>query len=411
LPHTKEFSSEVANTWFNTLTEVVKAKPFFSPQAIRIFAYSGMALYESVVPGMPSHQSFLKGFTGSTVEVDKKKDYYWPACANAAIARIAGKIIQTYPAPDLSLVKKVEDSILKSFPSHLSAEQLEASIEFGTMVADLVFEWSMKDGTFNPDGTVASCSPYIPSGLAGSWQPTPPGFLPAAGACQGKLRTFFPEMIHYVLPEPYPEYSTVPGSEFHVAAEEVYLNNLVISDDERLQFENWRDVATYYVPLSHMLRIATSIIKKENVNLEDASLLYFKMTIASYDAVISVFHAKFTYALIRPVTYIRSVQGKPTWLSLPVTPQTPSYPDEMAATAASVEILESYFGKNYAFTDSTNKKLLKEWHYNSLDAMLTDIEEARVSGGTNFRFSTQAGIGQGRFVGEIVNFLPFPRNP
>jgi hypothetical protein len=149
------------------------------------------------------------------------------------------------------------------------------------------------------------------------------------------------------------------------------------------------------------------IIKKENVNLEDASLLYFKMTIASYDAVISVFHAKFTYALIRPVTYIRSVQGKPTWLSLPVTPQTPSYPDEMAATAASVEILESYFGKNYAFTDSTNKKLLKEWHYNSLDAMLTDIEEARVSGGTNFRFSMQAGIWQGRFVERSLIFYLF----
>jgi hypothetical protein len=118
-----------------------------------------MALYESVVPECHHIRVCSRGSRVVSVEFDKKKDYYWPACANAAIARVAAKIIQTYPAPDLTLVNKVEDSILKSFPSHLSAEQLEASIEFGTMVADLVFEWSMKDGTFNPDGTVTSCPP------------------------------------------------------------------------------------------------------------------------------------------------------------------------------------------------------------------------------------------------------------
>jgi hypothetical protein len=407
LPHTKQYAADVANAWFTTLTEVVKAKPYFSPQAIRIFAYSGLALYESVLPGMPSRQSLLERYTGSFIEIDKKKDYYWPACANAAIHRISSRIMQTYATPNLTLVNKVEDSIRQGFPAQLSPEQLQESIDFGTKVADLIFEWSLKDGTYNPDGTFAQCPPYVPNGVPGSWQPTPPAFLPAAGACQGKLRTFTWGTGTPVISEPPPSYSTDPASAFYLAADEVYQNNIALTDDERKQFENWRDINTYYIPVSHIIRIAANIFKKEKVDLETASVLYLKMTFASHDAIVSVFNEKFKYALIRPVTYIRSVLGKSTWLSLPITPQTPSYPDEMAATAASVSILESHFGHQYAFTDSTHKQILGEWKYKSFSAMLTDIEEARVSGGTTFRFCAKAGIKHGRTVGEVVGLISY----
>jgi hypothetical protein len=35
--------------------------------------------------------------------------------------------------------------------------------------------------------------------------------------------------------------------------------------------------------------------------------------------------------------------------------------------------------------------------------------EARISGGTAFRFSVEAGLLQGYFVGEMVNALPFKK--
>lgn len=407
LPHTKAYPSDIANVWFNTLTEVVKAKPYFSSQAIRIFAYSGLALYESVVPGMPSRPSYLRSFTGSGVEVNKKKDYFWPACANAAVFRVASRIMSAYPSPDLRLLVRVEDSIRRSFPKGLSDEQLQASIDFGNKVADLIFDWSMKDGSFNASGGIAECPPYIPGSEAGSWQPTPPGFFSAAGACQGSLRSFT-KGITELLPKPHPVYSVDKGSAFYRAAEEVYSRNQKITEDEKQQFENWRDNNTYYIPVSHPLRIAAALMDKEEVNLEDASLLYLKMTVASHDAVIAAFHAKYVYKLIRPVTYIRSVLGHSNWLSRPITPQTPSYPDEMAATAASVRVLEGFFGQNYSFTDSTNKRQIgKEWRYNSFDSMLGSIVEARVSAGTTFRFCGEEGISLGRKVGETVERLPF----
>ena len=57
VPHTKQYSSAVATAWFVLLTDIVKTKPYGNPPSLRIFPYSGMALYESVVPGMPSYHS------------------------------------------------------------------------------------------------------------------------------------------------------------------------------------------------------------------------------------------------------------------------------------------------------------------------------------------------------------------
>ncbi|ULQ55472.1 vanadium-dependent haloperoxidase [Flavihumibacter rivuli] len=409
LPHTKQYPAEVATEWFMLLTEISRTKPYFSPQSLRIFSYSGMALYESVVPGMPSYQSMYHYFTGNTIMVDKKKDYYWPAAANAAIARIASKIMENYPAPNLSAVQALESTFNTRFQSEASPERLQFSREFGSYVADLIYEWSKTDGTLNADGSLAVCPPYTPLGGPGNWVPTPPFFLPVAGACQGNLNTYIPNIANTVLAPPPPAYSTDPGSAFYQAALETATSRNNISTDETNQFNNWRDIAPNYNPLAHMLRISTQIMVKEGLNLEDAATLYAKQTIAGSDAIIAVFKSKFHYSLLRPVTYIRNVLGQGTWSSLPNTPQTPSYPDEMSATASSVAILENYFGTNYSFVDDIHKATHGEWTYTSFDQMLEDIVQARVSGGTTFRFAGDAGINQGRLVGNMVDQLPFKK--
>ena len=409
LPHTKKFEADVATEWFTLLTEIIRTKPYFNPQTLRIFSYSGIALYESVVPGMPSHQSIYKHLTGNTIEFDKKKEYYWPACANAAIARISSRIMQDYPAPDLTAVEALEANLNSNYQSMVSPEQLELSIEFGRYVADIIYEWSKTDGTFNPDGTLKACPTYVPVERPGKWVPTPPGFLPVAGACQGSLRTFIPNIVNSALVPPHPEYSTDPASDFYQAAKETYEARNNITDDETRQFNNWRDLNPNYIPLSHTLRISTNIMIKEKVNLEDAATLYVKLNMAASDAIGAVFYSKFHYFLMRPVTYIRGVMGYSTWISLPNTPQTPSYPDEVAATASSIAILEEYFGENYAFVDDVHKTTHGEWSYSSFDEMLENIVQARVSGGTIFRFGGEAGVTQGSLVGNAIDKLPFKK--
>jgi len=95
--HTKKYDAVVATSWYNLLTGITRKTPYNPPQTARIFAYTGLALYESVVPGMPSHQSVFKQFSGNAITFEKKKDYYWPACANAALARIVTKWFAIIP--------------------------------------------------------------------------------------------------------------------------------------------------------------------------------------------------------------------------------------------------------------------------------------------------------------------------
>jgi hypothetical protein len=412
LSHTKQYNADVATAWFHLLTTITRVTPYAPPPTARIFAYSGMALYESVVPGMPSYQSMYTYLTGNAITVDKKKDYYWPAAANAALARIASRLLANYTAtPNLTGIQELENNFNSQFQSQVGTDKLEFSKEFGKYVADIIYDWSKTDGTLTPVGALAGCPPYIPLGGPGNWVPTPPGLFPAAGACQGTLRTFVPGIVNVSMPPPAPSFSTVPGSVFYNAAVQVYQNVLNVSPRDLVISQAWRDLlGTNYNTPSHMFKLSAQIIDKENLDLEKAAEIFAKEGIANFDAIASAIHAKFHYALLRPVTYVRNVLGFSSWNSVYPTPQHPAYPAVAPAAAGSaVVILEKAFGTNYAFSDTTQKALYGTWNYASFNELLTDVGRSRSHNGLNFQFAVDEGIIQGRMVGEIVNQLPFKK--
>lgn len=412
LLHTRQYSAEVATAWYDLLTGITRVTPYFPAPTTRLFAYTGMALYESVVPGMPSYQSMYTYRTGKVIAYDKKKDYYWPAAANAAIARVSARLLANNGTPPkLAWIQQLEATMNHRFATLITAEQLQQSTDFGHLVADAIYDWSTTDGTLNPDGTPAACPRYSPLGTPGSWVPTPPGFLPASGACQGSLRTFLPGIVVTARPPAPLPYSTDPASAFYQAAKEVYdlRNNLSRSDS--LIAENWRDLYGYgYNTPAHLLKLTTTIIDKEGMNLEDASVLYAREGMAMFDAIATSIGAKFYYSVLRPITYIRTVMGHPTWTTLFPTPQHPSYPAVApGATGASVAVLEAVLGTSYAFIDSTQAALYGTWSHSSLDHLLQDVEKSRTHSGLNFRFSAEQGAATGRQIGTLVNALPFKK--
>ncbi len=212
------------------------------------------------------------------------------------------------------------------------------------------------------------------------------------------------------MPPPHPVYSTDPASDFYQAANEIYQISLHLTSDDIRLVNNWRDiVGTNYNQSSHMLKLTTDIIKKEKINLEDASVLFAKQTIAAFDAIVAASKAKFHYSLLRPITYIRNVMGYSSWNAVYNTPQLPAYPSYQSLQASSVAILENFFGKNYALVDSVHQSLYGSWSYASLTELLQDIGKSNIQSGTDFRFSVNAGINQGLVLGQIVDQLPFKK--
>lgn len=406
LPHTKQYSGEVANSWFSLLSDLSKDTPYVPPQAARLFAYSGMSLYEAVVPGMPSYQSMYTYLTGNVIEVGKKKDYYWPASANAAMARLATLLLSDYPQPvNLQAIQDLESNFNTEFLASISAEKLAYSQEYGRDVADAIYEWSTTDGTFSP------CDPHIPTGEPGSWQPTPPDYYPAAGVCQGDLRTFVPGIVDYAMPPAPPAYSEDPTSDFYKMNEKVYLISQNLTPEDVLISHTWEDIffTNYNVP-SHMIKLTTKIASEEGVNLEDGAVLYAQEGMAMFDAIITAVGAKYEYTLLRPVTYIENVMGHVGWVGVYPAPQHPSYPSVApSAAGAVVEILEQTFGTSYHFVDDTQEDVYGSWTYDSFDDMLKDVGLSRTLSGINYQFSVDAGMTLGRVVGEKVSSLPFKK--
>jgi len=416
LPHTKQFNAEVATTWYTLLTRISRYTPFQPPPTIRLFAYSGLALYESVVPGMPSYRSAYTLFSGNTIPFDgEQRQYYWPAAANAALARIVSKLLADYPNPNLaanlSAVQQLEAYHVNQFITAASAEQLQNSVSYGRLAADIIYNWSKTDGTFNAGGTLALCPPYVPVGGPGNWVPTPPGFFAAAGACQGSLRTFITGITTSTLPPAPPAYSVTPGSAFDNMMNEVYQLKQHATPNDVLNGEVWRDlVGTNYNTPAHMVQLSVNIVNKENLNLEDASVLFAKEGISLFDAIAAVFYAKYQYSLMRPLTYIRNTLGYTTWDSQYPTIAHPSYPSVAPAAAASVAaILEHYLGTSYNFIDSTQQNLYGNWPYSSLSQLVENVGRSRTHTGLNFPLAVTTGISQGRAVASQVLNLPFKK--
>src|SRR5688572_30905536 len=87
---TNTYSSDVVLRWMEMQLELIRtSSPFIGGlPTSRPFAYASIALYESVVPGMPAYRSLYGQLTDMPAMPKTLPGfaYHWPACANAALA-------------------------------------------------------------------------------------------------------------------------------------------------------------------------------------------------------------------------------------------------------------------------------------------------------------------------------------
>jgi membrane-associated phospholipid phosphatase len=171
----------------------------------------------------------------------------------------------------------------------------------------------------------------------------------------------------------------------------------------------WRDVPGVTSP-GHWESVLLQVLEKDGSMLDKAAVAYAFSGIAGNDALISNFKAKYFYHLVRPVTYIRTVLGHPTWSSLLTTPGHPEYPSAHAAlSAATAEALTIIFGENYSLTDHTYDYFpMATRTYSSLRAIGEDAGNSRLYAGIHYQPSIDVGFWQGTTVAKnILNKLKF----
>ena len=352
---TESYAPDVAVAWMNLQMKLNKTTAGFNPfVGDRTFGYSGLALYESVEPGIPDCQPIvtqLSGFSTSSLPQIKKGRYYWPASANAAMALITKDLFANTTPANFTTIDSLEAAFTQQFQSKATARELQNSVDFGQAVASAIFEWSKTDGgdqayLHNTDPT------YVPPVGPGLWIPTPTKFAAPALPHWGDNRSFIPNVASLSQPGAPTAYSEDPESAFYQMVNDLYQQSLTLTHADSLTAKFWGDIPGNFNAPSHATSILTQLIVLNKLDLGAAAIAYAKHGIAMSDASISVFKTKYTYNLLRPITYIRDVMGHTTWNTVIPTPSHPDYtPAHAVASAAVATVLDEIFGYNYSFTD------------------------------------------------------------
>ena len=405
---TNAYSQEVAIRWIDMQLELMRtSSPFIGglPPS-RVFAYAGIALYESVVPGMPAYQSLSGQLTGMPVmpAIVKGLSYHWPACAHAALATMNRNFFPNASDGSKVAMNALEEELNTMYKTEAGEEVFQRSIKFGKAIAQLIFDWSKTDGYDQAN------APYAPPVGPGLWSPTPPAFAPAFGPYWGNNRLFVAGSLDGAAPDAPPVYSTDPASDYYRMVKEVYDISQTLTADQTALALFYRDNPGFGD--GHYLSIVKQVLKKENSKLDFTAMVLAKTGIACVDAGIGCWKTKFKYNQQRPIKYIREVLGHPEWNTLFDTPPFPDFPSGHSTIAGAFgEVLKTFFGSNYHFIDHSYDYLgMVPRSYRSFDELAKEIGDSRVYAGIHYRYSCERGCDQGRKIGQnIVTKLNFKR--
>lgn len=400
-------SGSLVTDWYTLQLDIIRKSDPSIPNGviIRAFGYTGMGLYEAVRPGIEKSVSLsdLINQMPPMPQSEEDSNYSWPISANAAVAKL---VAYFYPPAVVALNKSRLDSIENAnndqLKENLDAEVFSRSQAFGRSIADAIIAWS------TTDNAVLSNTGYVPPVFPGAWVPTPPLFANAATPYYGNTRPLLQENLQSVSPPLGIEYSEEKGCDFYNMVKDIYDLSKNMTEDQRNAALFWNDlgVGIGVSPAGHAVSILIQVLEKKNCNLETAAIAFAKTGMAQYDALIVCWKSKYTYNLLRPVSYIQKVID-PSWMPLIPTPPHPEYPGAHSfITGAFMRTMTGLFGENYAFTDYTyGSRFGGPRTYSSFDAIAEETGESRRYGGIHYTPSTIAGLKYGREVGSRINDL------
>ena len=137
------FTSEVVIKWMNMQLRLMRTATGIPNNTFtRPYGYSGIALYEAVVHGMPAYQSLegqLNGLSGLP-QTGHGLAYYWPGSANAALAYINKNMFPATSDANKNAIDSLENALNTQYQGEADVETINRSIAFGKAVAQKVFE-------------------------------------------------------------------------------------------------------------------------------------------------------------------------------------------------------------------------------------------------------------------------------
>ena len=423
------YNAKVPFVWGELFLEIDRYSPGYRPPAAaRMLAYTGLAVYETTLPGMPENRSLEYQFPGLDIPAaDPNLEYHWPTAVNAAFATCYRSFYPHVSNFYKGRIDDTEESIYDEFRSQVDQDVLDRSAAFGKAVAEAVFQYSATDAVgheafLNPHPTDYNPPVDGPNGEK-YWQPSWPDYTRALFPYWGNVRPFALKPSDKIARPPL-AWSEDPNSMFYNQAKEVQLwvNNATYED--RWIAEFWSDdiFELTFEPAARLLAIANQVMLEDEVSLATGVELYAKMGMALCDVGIAIWNSKYLYNVERPISYVRRVL-EPNWKTLlnnpiskqyGVSPPFPAYPSGHSGFGgAGAAILADVFGNTRGFVDRCHQNRTEfigtPRAYNNFMEMGVENAYSRMPLGVHYRMDCDEGLRLGYLAARRVIEMPWKK--
>ena len=403
-------SAMVMHLLNSQLTEAVVQDGFSPPVASRIYAYTNIAAYETLVgSGDSSKLPSLSGkFPG--LELPLPKENAGSFDSRVAVVSAFHDVAVEMVYRDY-LIDSVEVKLLSSLKELVSDPIVyDRSLQYGKAIAKKIIEWSTKDGYTK----TRNLPRYVPTGKVGAWVPTPPTYGEAVEPYWFRLRPFIMDSASQFSQFPPPEpFSTEKGSSFHNYALQVYRAGKNLTEDQIKIAKHWdcnpqvsvihghlMGIKRQLTPPGHWIGIVRTVAKENDLSFGETIDIYTRVSLVMADAFISAWHEKYRSDLIRPETYINQYIDS-NWRPLL---ETPLFPEHISAHSAisrgAAVVLSDFFGDNYSFVDSVEVPFgLPPRRFESFIEASDEAAKSRIYGGIHYYPGYQLGVLQGDAIG------------
>jgi membrane-associated phospholipid phosphatase len=390
-------SGDVILDWNATVINVIEANHLPPLPSSRSMAMLHVAMYDAV-EGIPDARYTFYAVPG----LDPKEAPIHASREAAAISAADTVLDSLYPAQSATF-----DALSQAELAQIDdGERKENGIAWGQTVGNAVVTWRSTDGS----GAVV---PYTPGSGPGVGQPTPPAFLPALAPQWATVTPFAMTSDSQFRPLPP---LALDSAGYATAFNEVKslgrVDSTTRTADQTQIALFWKDALGSAYAFGHWNKIAEGVSVDQGLDLVDNARLFALLNIATADALILCWDAKYTYNFWRPVTAIEfagdssinpATASDPTWTPLIVTPNFPSYTSaHSTVSSAAATILTSLFGSDYHFTAGSDGLPGVTRAFSSFAAAAAEAGQSRIYGGIHYQFDNQGGLASGHALGQFV---------
>ena len=360
------WNGQTASRWNAIARALIISHSTPPPLASRAYAALGVAQFDAAIAAARQQKTASARLDARLQPLGESDGY--PSLAAAICAASAATLKNLYP-DSATLIERNSSDCQSS--RLIGGVSLPADLSAGAAIGDAIAARvaSRIAGDHSAEADQALPVPKFP----GSW-PGEHGLLPRWKNVTPWLTT---DITRFRAPAP-PAFGS---ADFNAGLAEVRQISDNRSAEQSQIAEFWADAAQTFTPPGHWNLFAEKIIESHDLDEAHAARVYALLGMASEDAGISCWDAKFNYWLLRPS------QADPQ-ITTPIgLPNFPSYTSGHSAfSGAAAQVLGALFPDEKSVVDS----------------LATEASVSRVYGGIHYRFDAAEGLKSGRAVADLA---------